>query len=119
MYTGKLFFFEQFVKNQMEKDKIPGLTIGFIKDNQTWIKGFGYADLEKKVPATAESAYRLASVTKTMTGTAIMQLVERGKLKLDEEIQTYVPHSETEMAGDHQATAIAFGRWPDRIGNWA
>lgn len=90
--AGKLFFFEQFVKNQMEKDKIPGLTIGFTKGNQTWVKGFGYADLEKKVPATADSAYRLASVTKTMTGTAIMQLVERGKMKLAEEIQTYVPY---------------------------
>lgn len=89
---GKLYFFEQFVKNRMEKDKIPGLTIGFIKDNQTWVKGFGYADLDRKVPATADSAYRLASVTKTMTGTAIMQLVERGKMKLDEEIQTYVPY---------------------------
>lgn len=90
--TGKLFFFEQFVKNQMEKDKIPGLTIGFMKGNQTWVKGFGYADLEGKVPATGDSAYRLASVTKTMTGTAIMQLVERGEIKLDEEIQTYVPY---------------------------
>ena len=90
--TGKLFFFEQFVKNQMEKDKIPGLTIGFMKDDQVWVKGFGYADLENKVPAQADSVYRLASVTKTMTGTAIMQLVERGKMKLDEEIQTYVPY---------------------------
>ena len=90
--TGKLFFFEQLVKNQMEKDKIPGLTIGFMKGNQSWVKGFGYADLERKVPATADSAYRLASVTKTMTGTAIMQLVERGKMSLDEEIQTYLPY---------------------------
>ena len=91
-YSGKLYFFEQFVKNQMEQDRIPGLTIGFKKGNQTWVKGFGYADLEKRAPATAESAYRLASVTKTMTGTAIVQLVERGKIKLDDEIQTYVPY---------------------------
>lgn len=76
----------------MEKDKIPGLTIGFTKGKYTWVKGFGYADLENKVPATAESQYRLASVTKTFTGTAILQLVERGKMKLDGEIQTYVPY---------------------------
>ena len=90
--TGKLYFFEQFVKNQMEKDKIPGLTIGFIKDNEIWVKGFGYADLENKLPATSESSYRLASVTKTFTGTAIVQLLERGQMRLDEEIQTYVPY---------------------------
>ncbi|HKP45690.1 MAG TPA: serine hydrolase, partial [Pyrinomonadaceae bacterium] len=91
-YAARLNLFEQFVKEQMTKDKTPGLTIGFMKDDQTWVKGFGYADVENKIPATSESAYRLASVTKTMTGTAIVQLVERGKMKLDEEIQTYVPY---------------------------
>jgi len=91
-YATKLRLFEEFVKGQMEKDKIPGLTIGFTKDKYTWVKGFGYADLENKVPASANSHYRLASVTKTFTGTAILQLVERGKMKLDEEIQTYVPY---------------------------
>lgn len=91
-YSAKLRSFEQFVEGQMKKDRIPGLTIGFTKGNYTWVKGFGYADLENKVPATAESAYRLASITKSMTGTAILQLVEQGKIKLDEEIQTYVPY---------------------------
>jgi CubicO group peptidase (beta-lactamase class C family) len=91
-YAAKLRLFEQFVEDQMKKDRIPGLTIGFTKDNYTWVKGFGYSDLENKVPAKAESAYRLASITKSMTGTAIVQLVERGKMKLDEEIQTYVPY---------------------------
>ncbi|MGH9907283.1 MAG: serine hydrolase, partial [Pyrinomonadaceae bacterium] len=52
----------------------------------------GYADLENKVPAKAESAYRLASVTKPMTGIAIMQLVEKGKINLDAEVQTYVSY---------------------------
>ena len=91
-YAAKLNLFEGFVKRQMAKDKIPGLTIGFKKHDVTWVKGFGYADLENRVPAKAESAYRLASITKTMTGTAIMQLVERGKIDLDAEIQTYVPY---------------------------
>jgi CubicO group peptidase (beta-lactamase class C family) len=89
---ARLRLFEQFVIAQMKKDRIPGLTIGFTKDDFTWVKGFGYADLENKVPAKPESAYRLASVTKTMTGTAIVQLVERGKINLDEEIQTYLPY---------------------------
>src|SRR4030095_16934384 len=66
-YAGKLRVFEEFVRKQMEKDHIPGLTIGFYKDDYTWVKGFGYADLENKVPAKPESAYRLASITKTFT----------------------------------------------------
>jgi CubicO group peptidase (beta-lactamase class C family)/tetratricopeptide (TPR) repeat protein len=56
------------------------------------VKGFGYADLENKTPMKAESAYRLASVTKPMTAIAVLQLAEQGKLNLDAEVQTYVPY---------------------------
>jgi CubicO group peptidase (beta-lactamase class C family) len=91
-YADKLRSFEQFVRQQMEKNKVPGLTIGFIKDDYIWVKGFGYADLENRVPAKAESAYRFASVQKSMTAVAILQLAEQGKINLDAEIQTYVPY---------------------------
>jgi CubicO group peptidase (beta-lactamase class C family) len=91
-YADKLRRFEEFVRTQMAKDKIPGMTIGFTRDDYTWIEGFGYADLENKLPAKADSAYRLASITKTMTGAAIVQLAEKGKIDLDAEIQTYVPY---------------------------
>jgi len=91
-YADKLRVFEEFVRNQMEENKIPGLTIGFYKDDYTWVNGFGYADLENKAPAKAESAYRLASITKTFTSAAILQLAEKGKINLDAEIQTYVPY---------------------------
>jgi CubicO group peptidase (beta-lactamase class C family)/tetratricopeptide (TPR) repeat protein len=89
---AKLRIIEEFVRQQMVKDKVPGLTIGFYKDDFTWVKGFGYADLENKIPAQADSAYRLASFTKSFVGTAIMQLVEKGKMNLDAEIQTYLPY---------------------------
>ncbi|HYH84888.1 MAG TPA: serine hydrolase domain-containing protein, partial [Pyrinomonadaceae bacterium] len=90
-YADKIREFEEFVRVRMERDRIPGMTIGFFKDDYTWVKGFGYADLENKTPAHADSVYRLASITKSMTGAAIVQLAERGKLDLDAEIQTYVP----------------------------
>ena len=83
--------FEEFVGAGLKRDRIPGMTIGFFKDDYTWVKGFGYADLENKVPATPESVYRLASITKSFTGEAVVQLAERGKIDLDAEIQTYVP----------------------------
>ncbi|MBC7911361.1 MAG: serine hydrolase [Pyrinomonadaceae bacterium] len=91
-YADKLRVFEEFVKKQMEADKIPGLSIGFIKDDFTWAKGYGYADIEHKTPATAETVYRLASVTKPMTAMAVLKLVEKGKMNLDAEVQTYVPN---------------------------
>lgn len=91
-YAERLRAFEEFVKKQMSADKVPGLSIGFIKDDFTWAKGFGHADLEHKSPATAETVYRLASVTKPMTAIAVLQLVEKGKINLDAEVQTYVPY---------------------------
>ncbi len=91
-YSEAIKKFECFVKEQMSFDKIPGLSAGFIKDDFTWAKGFGYSDLENNTPAKAESAYRLASVTKTITAAAVLQLVEAGKIDLDAEVQTYVPY---------------------------
>ena len=91
-FTEKIKIFEAFVKQQMEIDQIPGLSIGFIKDDFMWTRGFGYADLENKVPATAKSGYRLASNTKSMTTVAVLQLAEKGKIDLDAEVQTYVPY---------------------------
>ena len=91
-YAEAIRTFEEFVTQQMALDKIPGLSIGFIKDDFIWVKGFGYADLENRVPAKPKSAYRLASITKTITAIAVLQLVEAGKIDLDAEVQTYVPY---------------------------
>lgn len=84
--------FEEFARKHMALDKTVGLTIGFVKDDFEWVGAYGYADLENKVAAKPESAYRLASVTKPMTAIAVMQLVEKGKINPDAEVQTYVPY---------------------------
>ncbi|WP_186950084.1 serine hydrolase domain-containing protein [Undibacterium hunanense] len=84
--------FEQFVATQMMRDKIPGLSIGYLQGQVMWARGYGYADLENKIPATASSSYRLASVTKPMTAAAILQLVDDGKVSLEAEVQSYVPY---------------------------
>lgn len=91
-YAEEIQRFEQFVEQQIERDPIPGLSIAFMKDDFVWAKGFGYADLENKTPAKAESAYRLASVTKPMTAVAVLQLAEEGKIDLEAEVQEYVPY---------------------------
>lgn len=90
-YDAKLKAFERSVLAEMKRSSIPGLTIGFVKDDTVWIKGFGNADVENSTPATAESAYRYASVQKSMTAVAVLQLAENHKIDLDAEIQTYVP----------------------------
>ncbi|MFO8235542.1 MAG: serine hydrolase [Bacteroidales bacterium] len=84
--------YSQFVNNQMELDKIPGLTIGFQHGDQEWVKGFGYIDLENNVEASPTSVYRLASNSKSMAAVAILQLAEENKLELDDPVQKYVSY---------------------------
>jgi serine beta-lactamase-like protein LACTB len=72
--------------------KIPGLTVAVVLERQLrWTGGFGQADVENGVPADADTMYRLASLSKPMTATAVMQLVEKGKIDLDAPVQRYVP----------------------------
>ena len=76
----------------MARERIPGLSIAVATGNQVrWEQGYGFADLENFVPATAATVYRLASVSKPITAVAVMQLAERGSLDLDVPIQRYVP----------------------------
>jgi CubicO group peptidase (beta-lactamase class C family)/tetratricopeptide (TPR) repeat protein len=84
--------FDAFVLREMVARKIPGLSIGYTQDGKTWARGYGYADVENRTPATAQSSYRMASVTKPMTAAAVLRLVEQGRIDLDAPIQSYVPY---------------------------
>jgi CubicO group peptidase (beta-lactamase class C family) len=70
--------------------KIPAYSAAVVKDQKViWARGFGYADLERKVPATEHTAYHLASLTKTFASTVLMKLVQDGKVKLDDPVSKY------------------------------
>jgi serine beta-lactamase-like protein LACTB, mitochondrial len=80
------------IKNTMTKHGVPGATFAIGLDGKlTWSEGFGYSDIENHVKALPETEYRPASIGKSMTATAAMELVEQGKLDLDKPIQTYCP----------------------------
>jgi CubicO group peptidase (beta-lactamase class C family) len=70
----------------------PGVSIGIVHDQQlVWARGFGLADAEKRIPATPETLYRVASISKLFTVTAVMQLRDAGKLRLDDPVTAYLP----------------------------
>src|SRR6185295_8567674 len=82
--------FEHDVEEFRGRLKIPGMSAVIIKDQKVlWAKGFGFVDLEKRIPATPDTLFHLASITKTFAATLIMQLVEQGKLDLDEPMSHY------------------------------
>jgi serine beta-lactamase-like protein LACTB len=81
---------EGLIQAEMTAGKIPGLSVAvFDKDDVRYAKGFGEADAENSVAAKAQTVYRLGSLTKTLTATAVMQLGETGKLDLDAPVQKY------------------------------
>jgi serine beta-lactamase-like protein LACTB, mitochondrial len=75
----------------LETHHVPGIAVAVARNDVIWSAGFGKADLEQDVPATAHSLFRTASVAKWFTATAAMRLVEQGKLDLDAPIQRYCP----------------------------
>jgi CubicO group peptidase (beta-lactamase class C family) len=71
---------------------IPGLSLTVAVDGTiVYSEGFGYADLEERVPVWPTTKFRIGSISKPLTATALMQLVEAGKLELDAPVQKYVP----------------------------
>ncbi|NRR02204.1 beta-lactamase family protein [Brevibacillus sp. RS1.1] len=83
---------EAFVQQFMQKEKVPGLSIGISRDGETiYQKGFGVTDLGTNQPVTPETIFGIASVTKSFTAAAIMQLVAEGKLSVDDPIRNYLP----------------------------
>ncbi len=85
-------FIDGVMITSMENNHVPGAVVVVVKDGEVFFaKGYGYADLEEKIPVDpATTLFRPGSVSKLFTWTAIMQLVEAGKLDLDEDVNTYL-----------------------------
>ena len=82
--------FEEELEYLRQALKIPGMSAAVVKDQEIlWAKGFGYADLENQVQASPETPYHLASVTKPIAATLLMQLVDEGMLSLDDPVSKY------------------------------
>ena len=77
---------------QLARDDIAGAVVVIVKDGRpVFEKGYGYSDVANKTPVDPMlTEFRIASISKTFTGTAVMQLVEQGKLDLDRDVSTYL-----------------------------
>jgi CubicO group peptidase (beta-lactamase class C family) len=75
----------------LSEQNLPGLSVAVgVGDDIVWAEGFGWADLEKKTPLTPGTRLRIGTASKVLTSAAVGLLLEKGRLNLDEEIQTYV-----------------------------
>lgn len=85
-------FFEQLMPAQLERRHIPGATVAVVRDGEiVFARGYGWADVGRRVPVVADEAlFQIGSNTKLFTWTAVMQLVEQGRLDLDADVNTYL-----------------------------
>lgn len=82
---------DEFVNKVIKEKGIPGVAVGILHKGQTLTAGFGVTNMEHPLPITDETLFQIGSITKTFTGTAIMRLIEMGKLDLEATVRTYVP----------------------------
>ncbi|MFL5791819.1 MAG: serine hydrolase domain-containing protein [Actinomycetota bacterium] len=76
----------------VKKERLPGAAAGIVVDDAlAWSTGYGYADVEARRPHDAQTVFRIASITKTFTATAIMQLRDEGTLHLDDPAVAFLP----------------------------
>ncbi|BBM03095.1 serine hydrolase [Microbulbifer sp. GL-2] len=83
---------EALFEDAVSSETVPGISVAVgSSDGVQWAQGFGYSDLESKVPMTKKTKLRIGSVSKVMTASALMRLVEQGVIDLDTEVRTLVP----------------------------
>lgn len=83
---------EKIYKDYAEKNHFPGYAFGIVLDGKLVYSGAGgYSDVENKIPATTQSMFRIASMSKSLTAMAIVKLRDEGKLKLDDPVYRYIP----------------------------
>ncbi|MBN1208860.1 MAG: serine hydrolase [Myxococcaceae bacterium] len=79
------------IQEQLEGRLVGGLSVGVVKGELAWTAGFGFRDVARRLRATPRTTYRTASIGKSFTAIAVLQLVEAGTVSLDDDIRKWVP----------------------------
>jgi CubicO group peptidase (beta-lactamase class C family) len=90
--AARLQVFDAWLSARVQERELPSVAIGIVHDGEVlFAKGYGFADVGKKTPATPKTGYRIGSITKQFTATAILQLRDAGKLQLDDPVVKHLP----------------------------
>jgi len=89
---GAQRLFTAWLEGQMLYRHLPGVAVGVVADQDlVWAQGFGFADTAGRTPMTPQTKFRMASHSKLFTATAVMQLREQGRLRLDDPVTRHLP----------------------------
>src|SRR5882672_7534856 len=102
-----LDLFTAWIEYRLAYWALPSIAVAVVHDQQLlWARAFGVADVERGIPATPTTRYRIGSVTKLFTATAVMQLRDAGTLKLDDAVAAHLPWFKITRERDHADTAL-------------
>lgn len=110
-------FLDEFVPENRERSPVPGLVIVVVQGDKVVLsKGYGYADLDNGIPMTPQTAIRAGSVSKSLTATTVIQLVEQGILDLDTPVSDYITDLDLE---DEYGAASTVSQLLNHMGGYA
>lgn len=94
------------VRGIQAKWSVPGITVGVLQDGAMTFHGFGTINVDTGLPVATGSIFQIGSITKVFTTTAVMRLVEAGKIELDAPISTYLPDVKLSTAESSKALTV-------------
>ncbi len=106
----------QQVIEAMQRLQVPGVAVGVLHDGQEHVAGFGVTSVENPLPVNADTLFQIGSITKTFVGTAVMRLVEMGKLALDVPVRAYLP--DLRLASEEVASKVTLRHLFTHTGGW-
>ncbi len=100
----------------MREHPVPGVAIGMIGDGEENVSGFGVTNIDHPLPVDGDTLFQIGSITKTVTATALMRLVEKGMVSLDAPVRTYIP--ELRLRDEHAAANVTLRHLLTHRGGW-
>lgn len=125
-YADILRVIDIWLEAQRDFDKLPGISVAIVQDQEIiFKKGYGYADIDKKVPMKPETIFSICSISKLFTSIAIMKLWEQGLLRLDDSLPALLPdfrikqqYPETVPVTIHSMLTHSSGLYRDADSSW-
>ena len=106
----------QKIISEMKRLQVPGVAVGIWHEGKEYAEGFGVTNIEHPLPVTADTLFQTGSISKTFTGTMLMQLAEQGKVDLDAPVKTYI--EDFELQNHAVAEKVTVRQLLTHMGGW-
>jgi CubicO group peptidase (beta-lactamase class C family) len=106
----------QKIVSEMKRLQVPGVAIGIWNKGKEYAEGFGITSVEHSLPVTADTLFQMGSISKTFTGTMLMQLAEQGKVDLDAPVRKYI--KDFKLRDQEVTTKVTVRHLLTHMGGW-